>query len=96
MNVFTSSELATKTKAVCDTARERGCAVMTTNGKADLAMIDLSRFETINEFVHEYDIWRAQTSLRRIWAQTRNGDITEEEINAEIQAARAERAAERR
>ena len=91
MNIFTSSELASKTKAVCDTARSQGCAVITTNGKADLAMIDLSRFETINDFVHEYDRWRAETSLRNIWAKTDGTDISEEDIAAEISAARAER-----
>lgn len=91
MNVFTSSELASKTKAVCDTAREQGCAVITTNGKADLAMIDLSHFETINDFIHEYDLWRTQTALRNIKAKTQNVDISLEEINAEIKAARAER-----
>lgn len=91
MNIFTSSELATKTKTVCDTARNRGCAVITTNGKADLAMIDLSRFETINDFIHEYDRWLADAALRSIWAKTTNSDISEEDIANEIAATRAER-----
>ncbi|MBR7073635.1 MAG: hypothetical protein IKI39_00855, partial [Oscillospiraceae bacterium] len=66
MNMYTSSELATKTKMVCDAARSQGCAIISTNGKADLAIISLGDFETINEFVHMYDSWLGAGAVARM------------------------------
>ena len=88
MNMFTSSELATTTRKVCDAARNQGCALITTNGKADLAIIDLSCFESINDFVHELDKWRSEAALRRLRAQAEQVDMGFEEIEAEISAVR--------
>ena len=90
MNMYTSSELATRTRKVCDAARTQGCAVITTNGKADLAMIDLSGFDTINDFVHAYDGWRMEAAMRRMQAQMASAGITDDDIESEIAAARAE------
>ena len=88
MNMFTSSELATTTRKVCDAARNQGCALITTNGKADLAMIDLSGFDSINDFVHVFDKWRSEAALRRLRAQAEQVDMSFEEIEAEVNAAR--------
>ena len=90
MNIFTSSELASKTKAVCDEARRQGCAIITTNGKADLAVIHLGEYETINEFVHAYDSWRAMNSVRRMREGSVGESLTMDEIEAEIRVARDE------
>lgn len=88
MNMFTSSELATTTRKVCDVARSQGCAVITTNGKADLAMIDLSGFDSINDFVHVFDKWRLEAALRRLRTQAEQGEMSFEDIEAEISAVR--------
>ena len=88
MNMFTSSELATTTRKVCDVARSQGCALITTNGKADLAMIDLSGFESINDFVHVFDKWRSEAALRRLRVQAGQADLGFEDIEAEIGAVR--------
>lgn len=71
MNVFTSTELASKTKAVCATVREDGCAFVTNNGKIDCMMIDLSMFDTINEAIHSYDQWSPSTSWNACGGGTR-------------------------
>ena len=91
MNMFTSSELATTTRKVCDAARDQGCAFITTNGKADLAMIDISCFESVNEFVHVLDRWRSEAALRRLRFQAAKSDVAFEEIEGEIAAARKSR-----
>lgn len=88
MNMFTSSELATTTKKVCDAARDQGCAFITTKGKADLAMIDLSAFASINEFVHVFDSWRMEAALRRVRAKAAEVEMSFEDIEAEIMATR--------
>lgn len=91
MNVFTSTELASKTKTVCATVREDGCAFVTNNGKIDCMMIDLSTFDTINEAIHSYDQWVAQHELERMWQRNAESAITLDDIDAEIAAVRAER-----
>ena len=91
MNVFTSTELASKTKAICQTVREQGCAFVTNNGKIDCMMVDLSMFDTLNDAVHSYDRWLAQHELENIWRNTADSTITTDDINAEIAAMRAER-----
>ncbi len=89
MNMFTSSELATTTRKVCETVRNQGCAFITTNGKADLAMIDLSAFDSINDFVHEFDRWRSEAALRRLRSQASRTEISFEDIETEIKAVRS-------
>ena len=88
MNMFTSSELATTTRKVCDAARNQGCALITTNGKADLAMIDLSVFESINDFIHTLDRWRSEAALQRLRARAGEREMSFEEIEAEIATTR--------
>ena len=90
MNVYTSSELASKTKAVCDAARSEGCAFITTNGKTDLMLVCIADFPTINEAVHSYDSWRAHNALRRMWAHTDGISLDDGNIQREIEAMRAE------
>ena len=91
MNMFTSSELATTTRKVCDAARAQGCALITTNGKADLAMIDLSCFDSINDFVHAFDRWRSEAALRRMRLQASSSDVGFEDIEREIAETRSAR-----
>ena len=93
MNMFTSSELATTTRKVCDVARSQGCALITTNGKADLAMIDLSCFDSINDFVHAFDRWRSEAALRRLRARASANDVNFEDIETEIAETREARKA---
>ncbi|WP_172623432.1 hypothetical protein [Arabiibacter massiliensis] len=90
MNVYTSSELASRTKAVCDAARTQGCAYISTNGKIDLMMVDLSDFETLNDAVRSFDEWTAMRTLRNIWSKTAARPLSDEEIEQEIAAARSE------
>ena len=92
MNVFTSTELASRTKAVCQSVRDNGCAFVTNNGKVDCMMIDLSMFDTLNEALHFYDQWVAQYRLERMWQRNANSPITTEDIDCEIAAARSQRA----
>ena len=91
MNMFTSSELATTTRKVCETARTQGCALITTNGKADLAMIDLSCFDSINDFVHAFDRWRSEAALKRLRSRASAIDMDFEEIELEIAETRKAR-----
>ena len=88
MNMFTSSELATTTRKVCDVARNQGCALITTNGKADLAIINLSCFESINDFVHALDRWRSEAALKRLRSRAAESEMSFNEIEAEIADAR--------
>lgn len=89
MNVFTATELASKTKTVCDVAQKQGCAFVTNNGKLDYMLVDISMFDTLNDAVRSYDKWRMQHQLERIWSQNASSDITFDDIEAEIQAVRA-------
>lgn len=92
MNVFTSTELASRTKAVCQSVRDNGCAFVTNNGKVDCMMIDLSMFDTLNEALHFYDQWVAQYRLERMWQRNADNPITAKDIEREIAAVRSQRA----
>lgn len=89
MNVFTATELASKTKTVCDVVQQKGCAFVTNNGKLDYMMVDISMFDTLNDAVRSYDKWRMQHQLEQIWQHNAASDITYEDIEAEIRAVRA-------
>ena len=91
MNVYTSTELASKTKAICAATKRDGCSFITNNGKLDCMMIDLSVFETLNDAVRSYDKWMAQNQLERMWSRNAGSDITLQDISDEIEAVRQER-----
>lgn len=91
MNIFTSSELASKTRAVCDNVKEQGCAFVTNNGKAEIMMIDLSDFASLNDAIHSYDQWVGQRTLEALWKETEGRSMTFEEIDEEIASVRAAR-----
>lgn len=93
MNVFTATELASKTKTVCDVVQKTGCAFVTNNGKLDCMMVDISMFETLNDAVRSYDKWRMQHQLESIWRRNASSEISFEDIEAEIQAVRASKRA---
>lgn len=88
MNVFTATELASKTKTVCDVVQQKGCAFVTNNGKLDYMMVDISMFDTLNDAVRSYDKWRMQHELERVWQHTASSDVSFEDIETEIQATR--------
>lgn len=89
MNVFTATELTSKTKAVCDMVQQEGCAFVTNNGKIEYMMVDISMFATLNGAVRSYERWRMQQQLESLWAHTAESDITFDDIEAEIAAVRA-------
>ncbi|MEI3377149.1 MAG: hypothetical protein V8R08_04855 [Coriobacteriales bacterium] len=91
MNIYTSSELATKTRAVCDDVKQQGCAFVTNNGKAEIMMIDLSGFDSLNDAVHSYDQWVGQRALEALWRQSDSQPMTLAEIDEEISSVRAKR-----
>lgn len=91
MNIYTSSELATKTRKVCDDVKRQGCAFVTNNGKAEIMMIDLSGFESLNDAVHSYDQWIGQRALEALWKETGSRSMSLSEIDEEISAVRAQR-----
>lgn len=91
MNIYTSSELATKTRAVCADVKRQGCAFVTNNGKAEIMMIDLSGFESLNDAVHSFDQWVGQRTLEALWKQTDSHPMTLAEIDEEISSVRAGR-----
>lgn len=91
MNIH-QANLLQKTKAICDAARKQGCAYISTNGKIDLMMIDLSDFDTLNDAVHSYDEWMAMRTLRALWDKTEGRPISREDIEREISSHRSEQA----
>lgn len=62
MNVFTSSELASKTKMVCDAARKHGCAFVTTKGKMDLMIVNIADCPTVYDALTLCDNMRSVSS----------------------------------
>lgn len=91
MNVYTSTELASKTKTICKTVKTEGCAFITNNGKIDCMMINLQDFSSINEAVHFYDQLHAARQLNTLWQHTQNSEITTSDIDEEIAQVRAAR-----
>ncbi|WP_172136007.1 hypothetical protein [Adlercreutzia sp. ZJ473] len=91
MNVFTSAELASRTKAVYEAVRRDGCAFVANDGKVDCMMVDLSMFDTMNEAIRSYDQWVAQRELELMWKRNVASGVTLEDIDAEIAVVRSER-----
>ena len=91
MNFYSIRDLRTETKSICDHIQSEGEAVITNNGKPTVLMLDISEdnFEEVLRAVRQAKAMIAFNSMRKIAED--NGFMSEEEIEAEIQAAREER-----
>lgn len=91
MNFYSIRDLRTETKSICDYIQSSGEAIITNNGKPTVLMLDISEdnFEEVVQAVRQAKAMIAFNSMRKIAED--NGFMSEEEIEAEIQAAREER-----
>ena len=91
MNFYSIRDLRTETKSICEHIQASGEAVITNNGKPTVLMLDISEdnFEEVLQAVRQAKAMIAFNSMRKIAED--NGFMSEEEIEAEIQAAREER-----
>ncbi|MDR1616052.1 MAG: prevent-host-death protein [Syntrophomonadaceae bacterium] len=91
MKFITVRDFRTGTANVWDILEHDGKMVLTNNGKPAALMINIANqdFEAVLDSVNQAEFMRAVNNMRAIAAA--NGYMTEEEIEAEIQAARAER-----
>jgi antitoxin (DNA-binding transcriptional repressor) of toxin-antitoxin stability system len=91
MNFYSIRDLRTETKSICDHIQSAGEAVITNNGKPTVLMLDISEdnFEEVLRAVRQAKAMIAFNAMRKIAED--NGFMSEEEIEAEIQAAREER-----
>lgn len=92
MNFYTVRELRTTPKALWDNLSEDGEVVITSNGKPTALMFDVSdgSLEETLKAVRQAKAMMAFNSMRMKAA--RHGYMSEEDIAAEIAAARAEEA----
>ncbi len=91
MNFYSIRDLRTETKDICNYVRTNGEAIITNNGKPTVLMLDISEdnFELVLRAVRQAKAMIAFNAMRNIAAE--NGYMTDEEIEAEIQASRRER-----
>ena len=91
MNFYSIRDLRTETKSICDHIQSSGEAVITNNGKPTVLMLDISEdnFDEVLRAVRQAKAMIAFNAMRKIAED--NGFMSEEEIEAEIQAAREER-----
>ena len=90
MNFYSVRDLRTESKLVWDNLSAGGEVVITNNGKPSALMIDIpdGSFDEIVQAVRQAKAMIAFNSMRRKAAAS--GFMTEEEIEAEISAARNE------
>ncbi|MBA3075373.1 MAG: type II toxin-antitoxin system Phd/YefM family antitoxin [Anaerolineae bacterium] len=94
MNFVPYRELRNEPAALRKKLQDKGDLVVTLDGKPFAAMVDLSTYENIDEVLILLSRLRAQLALRSIRSKARRDGLdklSEEEIEAEIQKARAER-----
>ena len=91
MRFYSIGELRGATQDICLDVHTNGEAVIMDGGKPKLLMLDISEdnFEEIIRAVRQAKSMLAFNSMRAVAAM--NGYMSEDEIEAEIQAARAER-----
>ena len=91
MNFYSIRDLRTETKDICDYVRTSGEAIITNNGKPTMLMLDITEdnFELVLQAVRQAKAVIAFNDMRNIAAK--NGYMSDEEIEAEIQASRKER-----
>ncbi len=90
MNFYSIRDLRTESKNVWENLSAGGEVVITNNGKPSALMIDIPEgsFDEIVQAVRQAKAMIAFNSMRRKAAMS--GYMTDEEINAEINAARNE------
>ena len=90
MNFYSIRDLCTETKSICEYIQSSGEAVITNNGKPAILMLDISddNFEEVVQAVRQVKAMIAFNSMRKTAED--NGFMSEEEIEAEIHAARNE------
>ncbi|MBR1918999.1 MAG: type II toxin-antitoxin system Phd/YefM family antitoxin [Spirochaetales bacterium] len=90
MNFYSIRDLRTESKKVWDNLSSGKEVVITNNGKPSALMIDIPEgsFDEIVEAVRQAKAMIAFNSMRR--KATASGFMTDEEIEAEINAARNE------
>lgn len=91
MNFYSIRDLRTDTKSICENVRTNGEAIITNNGKPTVLMLNISEddFELVLRAVRQAKAMIAFNSMRAVAAE--NGYMGDEEIEAEIAAARKER-----
>ena len=84
-------DLKTNTKTVCENIQSNGEAIITNKGKPTLLVLDISDddFELMLRSIRQAKAMIAFNNMRSIAAE--NGYMSDEEIEAEISAARRER-----
>ena len=91
MNFYSIRDLRTSTKDICEYVNSGGEAVITNNGKPTVLVLDISEdnFELVTRAVRQAKAMIAFNTMRGIAVE--NGYMTDEEIEAEIQASRKSR-----
>lgn len=90
MNFYTARELRTTPKALWDDLENEGSVVITKNGKPAALMIEVNG-RTLEEAQWAYRQFRFNNALQRMRARAESMNfLTEQEIEAEIAAARRE------
>ena len=91
MKFYSIDELRNETSNVCEAVRQEGDALVLDNGKPEFLIFNVSEdsFETIIRAVRLAKATVAFHEMRKLAAE--NGYMTDEEIEAEITAARKER-----
>ena len=91
MEFVSVRDFRTAPKKVWERLYQQGEIVVTNNGKPTALMLDLAGgdFEEILSSIRQAKAMRAFNLMRQIAAET--GYLSDEEIEAEIQAARAEK-----
>ncbi len=90
MNFYSVRDLRTDSKSIWENLHRNGEAIITNNGKPTALMIDISEdnFEIMMQAVRQAKAMITFNNMRSRAAA--NGFMTDEEINAEIEAARKE------
>ncbi len=93
MNFYGMRELSNNTKSVMSTVAENGSAIITDNGKPTALVIGVTEdsFEMALAMVQQMRARKAFEELRKQALTDFPNGLTEEEIEAEIQAARKEK-----
>lgn len=94
MNFFTVRDLRTSPKTVWNTLAEEKEVVITNNGKPSALMIPVTSadFDDVLATVRQVNAMRLVTRMQGSAVQAGLDKMSLDEINAEIDAARAERA----
>ena len=90
MNFYSIRDLRANTKNICENIQANGEAIITNNGKPTVLMLNISEddFELVLRAVRQAKAMIAFNSMRAVAAE--NGYMSDEEIEAEISAARRE------